>query len=163
MLAEVDDPELQTRIFNMFIDSDSDLIERYVERKDTEIPATFVPSANGFVIPTDALEALLYRLRRGECTVHVKGKEYSALSEDGFLWVRKYGDLWSIERLEFSQPLGLRDEVLAFTVRPDTVLPILTHKRDAAMRFCKAADPEPGQGAEAAGISWVPLGSRHVY
>jgi hypothetical protein len=135
------------------------LIEQYIPR--TAVPDTFAPTANGFVIATQEVSWLVeptgYGIRRYGWSGGVKYGEFHKVIKAGrFLWVRKYPDLWSIERTDFSQRADLANQVLAFAFRPKAV-PILVRRQQLGMELASGCDPQPRTEAQAAGISWVTL------
>jgi hypothetical protein len=143
----------------------NDLIEKYVRRKETEVPDTFVPCAQGLVVAGDGLyfsPELGYReMRRGEWGGGVKAGQYFAISRDGFFWVRKYGCFWSIERSDFREQPALQAQVLALVFETKT-LPILCRYPELAKRTARSCDPHPHERAKKAGIHWVPLSGASV-
>jgi len=160
------------KLLNLKNGSGNAVIDRYVRREDTAVRDTFAPTAPGFVIPKDGLEPLLYCLRPGRWdNINESGHVKLILAKNGFLRVRKFGEpspkakgmpvspciapLWSIERSDYALSVNCH-QVLSF-VTDGTALPILTRARDDAKRFAKAADPQPGEEAQAVGIRWVPF------
>jgi hypothetical protein len=137
------------------------LIEQRIPRADTEVPDTFAPTASGFLIATQELSWLVeptgYGIRRYGWSGGVKlGNFHKVIKEGRFLWVRKYGGLWFVERTDFSYDGDRMFEVLAFAFQPKAV-PILVRRQQLGMELASGCDPQVRTKAQAAGVRWVTL------
>lgn len=138
-----------------------DRIESLVDRRDTSVPETFVPSARGFAIVSDGLLFLVHPMAHlGMLGGWVGGKRkglYRAATDDGyFIAVPRYEgraggpDLWGIERLCLREKIPA--EVLAFGFGPT---PIFHRDPTIAKAIAKRCHPYPREEAQL--LRWIPI------
>jgi hypothetical protein len=132
------------------------LFKDFVDRRNSEIPDTFVPSAKGVAVGHDLLLSLVNPL-----ATYGKHKPYRWVGRaregmfrmfagDYLLEVRRYGKLWGIERKLLFENIH---EVLAFDFGPT---PIVHRKQQPAMALAKYCSPKPREEAQWC-LSWVPI------
>lgn len=147
-----DDPELDREIFRFF---HKNFVEDVVERKKSEIPETFVPSAQLIALGHELLLFLANPMTmfRGRKPRRWLGSEESQLFRTVvppyFLEVCHYGNLWSIERYDLD---AMTREVLAFVDGPT---PIFHRDHRQAMALAKDCHPKPREEAQC--MNWVPM------
>jgi hypothetical protein len=133
-----------------------DGIGEFISRSAAEVPESFVPSANAIVVaPGDDLLWFL-----GPMVVRDYGREsnrwvggvrkglFRSVTADNFLAVRRYNELWSIER-------ELKNKgVLALNSKP-----VFFRDYKAAMAIAKHCHPNPPEKARRH-LAWMP--SSHI-
>ena len=131
----------------------NDLISRTVDWTEFKVPNEFAPWASRFVI----LDWLVpWRMQR-----HTKGKHphwqggkchghfYGSGGDDHSLWVGRYDQLWSVERIQWED-----DNDLVLTVRTETeLLPCLLEEARQAKTMTLAFDPDPPDDPYGFGIA----------
>jgi hypothetical protein len=137
--------------------SSSPIIEELIERTKTEIPDSFVPSARAIAAIHNKLVSLAYPMATfGSNPPYrwvgsVRQGEFVMIGRDrDFLYVRRYGKLWSIERELIHEKL--HHEVLAFAFGPT---PIFHRRHQAAMVLAQHCHPKPRKEAQCA--CWIPI------
>jgi hypothetical protein len=129
------------------------LFEDVIDRSKCEIPDTFVPSAKLIALGNDLLlysaNPLAYY---GTNTPYrwigrVRSGLFRMVADPYILEVRRYGNLWGIERVD-----GPIHEVLAFAYGPTL---IFHRQHQAAMTLAKDCHPKPREEAQC--MSWVPI------
>jgi len=130
-----------------------DLVEEFIDRRNAEIPETFVPSANGIALVDCKVLWLAYRpgsrLSVGQWVGRAREGLFMKFSDNHFLSVRRYGKLWSIERLKMGT---ITDEVLAFAFGPT---PILLDDHKLARMLARQCHPSLRE--EARCVCWIPM------
>lgn len=137
------------------MNSDPNVIEEVLNRNSVEIPDTFVPSANRIALVSSKLVWLVsepgLRPPVGEWFGGVREGLFERFDFDGDynLSIRRYGELWSIERKKL-EPATI-GEVLAFAFGPT---PILLQNHKLARMVARQNDPSPREEAQ---CLWIPV------
>jgi hypothetical protein len=136
-----------------------DKFESFVDRRDTGVPETFVPSARGLAIAGPILMCLTYHRAHSGMFGGWLGREpeglYKTVARDDYvLSVRRHDgwaggeDLWSVERLRLGEKIF---ETLAFDFGPT---PIFLRCPITAKHIAKHCHPYPKEDARY--LRWIP-------
>jgi hypothetical protein len=156
------DSVVDERLFRML---HHELIDEFIDRKQVQLPDTFLPSAEYVAVGNFELLWLADPLaardsaRRSRIWAN-SGRDGSlqTLLQSWFIWVHPLvtgsRKVWFIERQRFMEPKTDR-EVLVFAQGPT---PIVFGDSRQAMALAKYCHPNPGEEA-ARYIRWVPMAS----
>jgi hypothetical protein len=152
------DPNFQEKILRMLVGHDR--IERLVDRRDTTVPETFVPSATRFAIVCELIQFWVHPRAFLGTLGGWSGRKgdglYKIITDDGYvLAVRRYEgraggpDIWGIERLRLGDSVP---EVLVIDYGPT---PIFHQDAWVMKTIAKRCHPCPRE--EARLLCWIPI------
>ncbi len=133
------------------------LIDDCIDRRNAEVPDTFVPSATLVAVANNNLLSLVHPKALGEARQMRLDRPERIMairrpSANGFVLVaRRYGELWGIERQrEF-------DDIHEALVFDNGAIPVFHRKPHGAIALAKFCHPNPRKEAQC--LRWVPIGS----